>query len=80
MKYSYKYFKSLSIYLIYHVYLGRQAWANSVDPDETLQNPASHQGLHYLPLIQQSLDTSGWKLYMFKFKNKYGKEPSCQNT
>ena len=27
--------------------------ANSVDPDQTPQNAASYQDLHYLPLIQQ---------------------------
>lgn len=32
--------------------LHRQAGANSVDPDDTPQNAASHQGLHCLPLIQ----------------------------
>ena len=52
-----------SEYLIHLMYLDRQAWANSVDPDETL-----HQGLHYLPLIQQFLDTTtSSKLYLFKF-------------
>ena len=30
----------------------RQAWANSVDPDQMLQNAASDLGLHCLPLIQ----------------------------
>ena len=46
----------------------RQAGANIVDPDEMLQNVASHQGLHCLPIIQQFLDTtSGSKLYLFKF-------------
>ena len=49
------------------MYLGRRAQANSVDPDEMPQNVASHQGLHCLPLIQQFLDTSGSKLYLFKF-------------
>ena len=50
------------------MYMDRQAWANSIDPDETLQNVASYQGLHCLPLIQQFLDTtSGSKLYLFKF-------------
>ena len=53
---------------IYHKYLDRQAWANSVDPDEMLQNAASHQDLHCLSLIQQILDTtSGNKLFWFKF-------------
>ena len=50
------------------MYSDRQAWENSVDPDETPQNAASHQGLHWLPLNQQFLDTaSGSKLYLFKF-------------
>ena len=50
------------------MYSDRQALANSVDPDETLQNAASHLGLHSLPLIQQFLDTtSDIKLYLFKF-------------
>ena len=31
--------------------LGRQALANSVDIDQTPQNAASNQGLHYLQLI-----------------------------
>ena len=45
----------------------RQAWANSADPDEMLQNTASHDGLHCLPLIQQFLDTtSGSKLLLCK--------------
>ena len=39
------------------MYSDRQSWANTVDPDKTLQNAASHQGLHCMPLIQQILDT-----------------------
>ena len=54
-------------YRIYHMYSDRQARANSIDPDETPQNAASHLGLHCLPLIQQFLDTSGSELYWFKF-------------
>ena len=55
-------------YRIYHIYSDRQAWANSLDPDETPQNAASHLGLHCLPLIKQLLDTtSGSELYWFKF-------------
>ena len=55
-------------YRIYHMYLDRQAWANSVDPDETPQNAASHLSLHCLPLIQQYLDTTSCsELYWFKF-------------
>ena len=50
------------------MYSNRQAWANSIDQDETPQNAASHLGLHCLPLIQQFLDTtSGSELYWFKF-------------
>ena len=56
------------IYRIYHMYSDRQAWENSVNPDEMLQNVASHDGLYSLPLIQQFFDiTSGSKLYLFKF-------------
>ena len=72
---------SLQEYHINCMYWDRQAWANSVDPDEMLQNAASHQGLNCLPLIQQFLDTTlGSKLYLFKFYNKYGKELRCPNT
>ena len=39
-------------YCIYRMFSDRQARANSVDPDETPQNAASHQGLYCLPLIQ----------------------------
>ena len=50
------------------MYSDRHAWANSVDPDETPQNAASHQGLHCLLIVQQFLDTtSGSKLYLLKF-------------
>ena len=63
------------------MYSDRQAWANSIDPDETPQNAASHLGLHCLPLNQQYLDTtSGSELYWFKFYNIYGKELRCPNT
>ena len=34
-------------------YWDKQAWANSVDPDQTPQKAAFNQGLHCLPLIQQ---------------------------
>ena len=51
-----------------------------MDPDDTLQNSASHLGLHCLPIIQQFLDTvMGSKLYLLKFYNKYGKELRCLN-
>ena len=33
-------------YRIYHMYSDRQAWANSLDRDETPQNAASHLGIH----------------------------------
>ena len=32
--------------------LRRTSWATRVDLDQTLQNVATYQGLHYLPLIQ----------------------------
>ena len=49
------------------MYSDRQAWGNSVDLDETPQNAASHKGIHCLPIIQQFLDTTMNKLYLFKF-------------
>ena len=46
-----------------------------------LQNAASHQGLDCLSLLQLFLDTIlGSKLFLFKFKNKYGKEMRCPDT
>ena len=39
-------------YRNYSKFWDRQAWPNSVDPDQTPQNAASDQGLHCLPLIQ----------------------------
>ena len=36
-------------------YWDRQAWVNSVDPDQMPQIVASDQGLHCLPLIQHHL-------------------------
>ena len=63
------------------MYLVRQAWANSVDPEETPQNAVSHLGPHCLALIQLFLDTTlGSKLYLFKFQIKYAKELRCLNT
>ena len=35
----------IAVYHIYHMYSDRQAWANSLDPDETPQNMASHLSL-----------------------------------
>ena len=57
----------LVLYSIDHMYSDRQAWANSVDQDETVHYFVSHEGQHYLPCIQQFLDTTaGSKLYVFK--------------
>ena len=39
-----------------------------------LQNAASDQGLHCLPLIQQYLNTSTDKLIVFKCEDQYGKK------
>ena len=62
------YSKLLLIYRIYCMYSDRQAWTNSVDPDETPQNVAPHQCLNCLLLIQQFLDTTSVsKLHLFKF-------------
>ena len=41
-----------SNFCTYSTYLDRQAWANSVDPDQMPQNASSDQGLHCLPLTQ----------------------------
>ena len=68
------------LYHIYPMYSDRQAWANGVEPDEMLQNAASHQDLHCLTLIQQFLDTPDSNLYLFSFLNKYGQELRCPNT
>ena len=56
---------SVISYHTYSKYSDRQVQANSVDPDQMLQNASagSDQGLHYLPLIQQFLDIlSGSKM------------------
>ena len=58
---------------------GQQTCANSLDPEETSQNAAAYQDLHYLPLIQQFLDTTSASK-LIKFWNKYGKELRCPNT
>ena len=42
-------------------YWDRQTWANSVDPDQTLQTAASDQGLHNLLLIQQYFRHINWQ-------------------
>ena len=50
--YIYLSFNSLSIYPNDPKYWDKQVWAYSVDPDQMLQNAASDQGRHCLPLIQ----------------------------
>ena len=53
----------------------RQAWASSADQDQMLQNAASDQGWHWLPLIEQISEASkGSKTDFFKLQDKYGKE------
>ena len=48
----------------------RQAWANSLDPDEMLQNAVSHLGIHCLPCIQQhwvvNCTGSNFRTYMVR--------------
>ena len=46
------------------MYSDRQVWANSIDPDQMLQNAASDQGLHCLSLIQQFLNTLTGNLFV----------------
>ena len=52
------------------MYSDRQTLANSVNPDQTQQNTASDQGLHYclhyLPLIQQFETLTGSKKDLLK--------------
>ena len=38
------------MYCSYSKYLGRQAWANIVDPDQIQQNTVSDEGLYCLAL------------------------------
>ena len=55
-----------------HKYWDRQACAISVDPDQTPQKAASDLGLHCLPQIQHTLDTSTWSIKdSFDFTNIY---------
>ena len=48
----------VKITIFYPLYSDRQAWANSVDPDQTPHSVVSDQGLHCLSLIYQVFDTS----------------------
>ena len=48
----------LEITVVNQQYLDRQACANSVDPDEMLQNAASHQVPLCLSPVQQFLDNN----------------------
>ena len=67
-------------YTVLYVF-GRTGLSKQCRPRWDTTNVASHQGLHCLPLIQLFLDTTlGNKLYLFKFKIKYGKELRCLNT
>ena len=45
-------------YHIYPKYSDRQTWANSVDPDQMLQNAASDLGLHCLDSSSNSYTKS----------------------
>ena len=63
---------SLLIYVcltqVYYVdlrYSGRQARANSIDPDQMPRSAASDQGQHCLPLIEEFQDTQ--KMDLLKF-------------
>ena len=62
---------SVGTYHIYPKYLDKQAWTNSVDPDQRLQNAASDQGLHCLPFIKEYFRYStSSKADFFKFWDK----------
>ena len=74
------------------MYLDRQAFANSVDPDQTPQNAASDQVQHCL-LLSSNFVLDIRKAYtimfkirkarsklIFEFYDKYGNELSCLNT
>ena len=53
----------------------RQVCTNSVDPDQKLQNAASNQGLHCLPLVQHYFKHQRVEeKTFFKFSEKIGKE------
>ena len=45
--------KTRKIPQLYTKCCDRHARANNVDPDQTPQNAASDQGLHYLPSIEK---------------------------
>ena len=63
--------KVLQIHCIYRnnpKYWDRQAFANSIDPDQTLQNVPSDQGLQYLPYKQQYLQKEAVKWTILNFR------------
>ena len=60
----------LKQYRMYPKYSDRQTKANSVDPDQTPQNAASDQGLHYLSLIQQCLERIKRACLNFRARNQ----------
>ena len=53
------------MYTVFTVCIWTDRSEQTVDPDETPQKAVSHQDLNCLPLIQQFLDTSGSKFYLF---------------
>ena len=50
-------------YTICPKYLDRQIWTNSIEPDQMLLHVVCDQGLHCLPLVQQS----GSKIDLLRF-------------
>ena len=55
--------QSCHVVYVYHnkpKYWDRQAWANSVDPDQMQQNGVLDQGLHCLQLIQHYFRHMNW--------------------
>ena len=64
-----KYWSHYPLYLsFYPKNYDRQAWANSVDPDQMPRNAASDKRLYFcVPLSQQILDTSeGSEIELFR--------------
>ena len=80
-------FFRFSIFFSTHIYpkfLDRWACANIADPYQTLQNVASEQGQHCLPLIEQFSDIfrkrfSMYIMYWFEFWDNYSYRLRCPN-
>ena len=61
-------------------YWDRQAYANSVDPDQTPQNAASDRVCTVCHSSSNILDATGSKIDFLKCQDKYSKKSRCPNT